>query len=252
MKAFNFDRLLAKQQKLASLRPLSSGEADRLREQFIIENTYNSNAIEGSTLTLGETALVLEGVTIDAKPLKEHLEAVGHRDAFVYVLELVQNKVSISEKIIKDIHSLVLMDRAQDKGVYRKVPVIIAGAAHTPPQPYLIGPQMEELIRQYEAMRDAHVVERAALFHLLFEGIHPFIDGNGRTGRLLINLDLLQSGYLPISVKFTDRTRYYECFAGYYKDGSPQAMQSLIGEYEEAELDRHIAMLEGKYTDCKN
>lgn len=191
-----------------------------------------------------KTALVLEGITIAAKPLKEHLEAVGHRDAFLYVLDLVQNKVPISEKIIKDIHSLVLMDRAQDKGVYRKVPVIIAGATHTPPQPYLIMPQMEELIRKYEALRDANVFERTALFHLLFEGIHPFIDGNGRIGRLLINLDLLQNGYLPISVKFTDRNRYYECFASYYNDGSAKALQTLIGEYEEAELDRYIAMLE--------
>lgn len=244
MNELDIDRLLAKQQKLAGLRPLTSGEIDRLREHFIVENTYNSNAIEGSTLTLGETALVLKGITIDAKPLKEHLEAVGHRDAFVYVLALVQNKVPISEKIIKEIHSLVLMNKAQDKGVYRKVPVIIAGAAHTPPQPYLIMPQMEELIRKYEAMQGASVFERAALFHLLFEGIHPFIDGNGRTGRLLINLDLLQNGYLPISVKFTDRKRYYECFASYDKDGSSNALQTLIGEYEEAELDRYIAMLE--------
>lgn len=245
MKPFDFESLQRKQQQLAALRPLTSGEIARLREEFIIENTYNSNAIEGSTLTLGETALVLEGITIDKKPLKEHLEAVGHRDAFLYILELVQQRVPVSEKIIKDIHSLVLMDRALDKGVYRRVPVTIAGAVHTPPQPYLIAPQMEDLIHKHEAMQDKNVFERTALFHLLFEGIHPFIDGNGRTGRLLVNLELLQHGYLPISVKFTDRRRYYDCFTSFYSTGSAEDMLTLIGEYEEAELDRYIAMLEG-------
>lgn len=245
MKSFDFENLQRKQRQLAALRPLTDGEVVRLREEFIIENTYNSNAIEGSTLTLGETALVLEGITIDKKPLKEHLEAVGHRDAFLYILELVQQQVPVSEKVIKEIHSLVLVDRAQDKGVYRKVPVTIAGAVHTPPQPYMIMPQMEELIQKHEAMRNNNVFESAALFHLLFEGIHPFIDGNGRTGRLLINLELLQHGYLPISVKFTDRKRYYDCFGSFYSTGSAEAMLNLIGEYEEAELDRYIAMLEG-------
>ncbi len=245
MKPFDFDSLQRKQKQLAALRPLTSGELARLREEFIIENTYNSNAIEGSTLTLGETALVLEGITIDKKPLKEHLEAVGHRDAFLYILELVQQQVPVSEKVIKDIHSLVLVDRAQDKGVYRRVPVTIAGAMHTPPQPYLIAPQMEDLMHKHGAMPDKNVFERAALFHLLFEGIHPFIDGNGRTGRLLINLELLQHGYLPISVKFTDRRRYYDCFTCFYSTGSAEELLILIGEYEEAELDRYIAMLEG-------
>lgn len=245
MKSFDFESLQRKQEQLAALRPLTAGEVARLREEFIIENTYNSNAIEGSTLTLGETALVLEGITIDKKPLKEHLEAVGHRDAFLYILELVQQQVPVSVKVIKNIHSLVLLDRAQDKGVYRRVPVTIAGAVHAPPQPYLIMPQMEELIQKHEAMQNNNVFERAALFHLLFEGIHPFIDGNGRTGRLLINLELLQHGYLPISVKFTDRKRYYDCFGRFYSTGSAEAMLNLIGEYEEAELDRYIAMLEG-------
>lgn len=245
MKSLDFEILQRKQEQLAALRPLTSGELARLREEFIIENTYNSNAIEGSTLTLGETALVLEGITIDKKPLKEHLEAVGHRDAFLYILDLVQQQVPVSEKVIKEIHSLVLVDRAQDKGVYRKVPVTIAGAMHTPPQPYLIMPQMEELIQKHKAMRNSNVFERATLFHLLFEGIHPFIDGNGRTGRLLINLELLQHGYLPISVKFTDRRRYYDCFTSFYSTGSVEEMLTLIGEYEEAALDRYIAMLEG-------
>lgn len=238
-----FEKINEKKAILDSMRPLTDGELQRLREDFIIQNTYNSNAIEGNTLTMSETALVLEGVTIDQKPLKEHLEAVGHRDAFLYILEQLKTKVEISERLIKDIHSLVLMDKVMDRGVYRRVPVTIGGSEIMPPQPYLIQPKMEGLIITSREMEDSHPVERAAIFHLLFEGIHPFIDGNGRTGRLIMNYDLMKSGYLPISVKFTDRQRYYNCFKNYNKDGSYRDMVELISEYEEMELDRYIAML---------
>jgi Fic family protein len=158
-----------------------------LQDEFLVEFTYNSNAIEGNTLTLKETALVLEGVTIDQKPLKDHLEAVGHRDAFLYVTELVSKKTPISERVIRDIHALVLMNRPEDKGVYRRIPVRIIGALHEPPQPYLVPVQMEQLAAEF-AHNKKHGIEKAALFHLNFEGIHPFIDGNGRTGRLLLKL----------------------------------------------------------------
>lgn len=174
-------------------RPLTVGELKRLQDEFLVEFTYNSNAIEGNTLTLQETALALEGVTIDKKPLKDHLEAVGHRDAFLYVVSLISDKVPISERIIREIHSLVLMDRPEDKGVYRRIPVKIMGAHHEPPQPYLVPIQMERLVA--DLSRDnRHTIETAALFHLNFEGIHPFIDGNGRTGRLILNLMLMQAG----------------------------------------------------------
>lgn len=104
-----------------------------MREEFLIEYTYYSNAIEGNTLTLQETALVLEGITIDKKPLKDHLKAVGHRDAFLYVQELVQNQVPFSERVIKQIHTLVLMDRPEDRGIYRRIPVRIGGRIKRPP-----------------------------------------------------------------------------------------------------------------------
>ncbi|MDR1754914.1 MAG: cell filamentation protein Fic, partial [Eubacterium sp.] len=121
--------------RLQSIRPLSPESVRRLSEDFMIDYTYNSNAIEGSTLTLEETALVLkEGITADGKPLKHHLEAIGHRDAYYYVEDLVKNKAPVSERAIKDIHSLVLMDRQMDKGVYRSVPVRV-GAFH-PCQPF--------------------------------------------------------------------------------------------------------------------
>ena len=187
--------------KLKSMRPLNETEIKRLRKEFIIENTYNSNAIEGNTLTLKETALILqEGLTISEKPIKEHLEAVGHKDAFEYVITLADTFTDLTERVIKGIHSLVLMNDASSKGVYRRVPVTVMGAVNTPPQPYLVPVKMEELMRDYESIkRERHIIEAVAEFHLRFESIHPFIDGNGRTARLVMNLALLQAGY-PIAV----------------------------------------------------
>ena len=226
-------------------RPLTQGELQRLQEEFLIEFTYNSNAIEGSTLTLQETALVLEGVTIDQKPLKEHLEAVGHRDAFLFVQGLVSDKEKISERIIKQIHSLVLVDRPDDKGTYRNIPVRILGAHHEPPQPYLVPVQMEQIVDGlYKSKK--HPIEEAALFHLNFEGVHPFIDGNGRTGRLLINLMLMQQGYPPIDVKFSDRRRYYGCFDSYHKDKDPSKMVLMIAEYIKERLQQYLSILADK------
>jgi excisionase family DNA binding protein len=224
-------------------RPLTAGELKRLQDEFLVEFTYNSNAIEGNTLTLQETALALEGVTIDKKPLKDHLEAVGHRDAFLYVVSLVSDKVPISERIIREIHSLVLMNRPEDKGVYRRIPVKIMGAHHEPPQPYLVPVQMERLVADL-SKDNRHIIETAALFHLNFEGIHPFIDGNGRTGRLILNLMLMQAGYPPIDVKFADRRKYYACFDSYYRDNDASPMVNMVGEYVKERLSQYLRLLQ--------
>lgn len=237
-----FSRVDALKAKLDKHRPLTQGELKRLQEEFLVEYTYNSNAIEGNTLTLRETALVLEGVTIDKKPLKDHLEAVGHRDAFLYVQQLVSGKAPVSEKVIKAIHSLVLIDRPYDKGVYRSIPVRIMGAYNEPPQPYLVPVQMEHIT--YALTKDRrHPIERAALFHLDFEGIHPFIDGNGRTGRLILNLMLMQCGYPPINVKFSDRKRYYDCFDSYYKNKTAVSMVTMVVEYLEEQIKQYLDIL---------
>lgn len=239
-----FVRIDAKKEELAKRRPLTEGELKRLQEEFLLEFTYNSNAIEGNTLTLQETAMVLEGITIDKKPLKDHLEAIGHKEAFDFIKELVSDKIRISERVIKDIHSLVLMDRREDKGVYRRIPVRIMGAENQPPQPYMVPVLMEELVREHESQRkEMHVIEAAARFHLNFESIHPFIDGNGRTGRLLLNFELMQAGYPPINVKFSDRKKYYECFKLYSLEKSEDAMIRMIAGYVEEEIDRYLKIL---------
>lgn len=232
--------------KLKQKRPLNDTELRRLRDEFITENTYNSNAIEGNSLTLRETALVLEGVTIGEKPLKDHLEAIGHKEAFEFVLSLAEKDAPLTESVIKDIHSLVLMNDRANKGKYRSVPVKISGADHTPPQPYSIAPQMEALIADHaEMLKTKHIIECVAEFHLRFEGIHPFIDGNGRTGRLILNLELIKAGLLPINVKFSDRRKYYDCFDRYFgSERSAEAMIELIAAYEREELETRLDILQ--------
>lgn len=243
-----FEKLDKLAAELKSMRPLNPTELKRLRDEFIIEHTHDSTAIEGNTLTLRETALILqEGITIAEKPLRDHLEAIGYRDAFEYVVELAGANAPLSEAVIKDVHALVLMDDRENRGVYRSVPVTISGALHTPPQPYLVPVQMEQLIADYAEMKqDKHIIEAVAEFHLRFEGVHPFIDGNGRTGRLLLNLELIKAGLLPINIKFADRRKYYEAFDAYYGDEhSPDAMINLIEEYEIGELKKRLEILRG-------
>ena len=231
-----------KKVELDGRRPLTAGEVERLNEEFIIEYTYNSNAIEGNTLTLRETDLVLRGLTIDKKPLKDHMEAVGHKEAFEFVSELVKNNVPISESVIKQIHYLVLADKKEDRGVYRRVPVRIMGARHEPVQPYLIAPKMEDLLHAFVESTE-HIVTKLARFHIEFEGIHPFIDGNGRTGRLLVNLELMKAGYPPIDIKFTDRIAYYNAFDEYHVKHNLSAMENLFAGYVNARLDMYLDML---------
>ncbi|QPB42658.1 Fic family protein [Rodentibacter haemolyticus] len=234
------DRLKA---ELSQLRPLTQSELNRLRNEFIIESSYNSNAIEGNTITLRETALILnDGITIAEKPIREHLDIIGFRDAFNFLFELVANNEPLSERTIKDIHALVLMSNAEHKGKYRAIPVKILGAENEPTPPHFIAEEMAELISTYHQLK-SHPLIAIAWLHLSFESIHPFIDGNGRTGRLLLNFELLKRGYLPVDIKFKDRAKYYQCFDDFHKTGKPTALCDLIAGYELAELERYIQIL---------
>lgn len=231
-----------KKKELEGRRPLTEGELERLNEEFTVEYTYNSNAIEGNTLTLRETDLVLKGLTIDQKPLKYHMEAVGHKEAFDYVRELVKENAPLTENVIKQIHYLVLADKKDDRGVYRRVPIRIMGAQNEPVQPYLIESKMDQLLLDYAASED-HIVTKLARFHVEFEGIHPFIDGNGRTGRLLVNLELMKAGYPPIDIKFTDRAAYYSAFDAYHVKHDLTAMEGLLAGYINSRLDTFLKIL---------
>jgi len=206
---------------------MTQGELERKYEDFVTEYTYNSNAIEGNTLTLRETALVLRGLTIDKKPLKEHLEATQHRDAFYYVLGLVKGTPrKLDEATIKQIHSIVLNDRPEDRGVYRKMPVRIMGASHIPPNWAKIPTLMHELIEWYNSEKPTRT--RIAEFHARFEQIHPFIDGNGRTGRLIANLEIMKLGFEPVDIKFANRKEYYDALNEYDETKEVKRLETLF------------------------
>ncbi len=231
-----------KKSELDTKRPLTAGEIERLNEQFVVEYTYNSNAIEGNTLTLRETDLVLRGLTIDKKPLREHMEAVGHKEAFDFISELVKENLPLSKTIIKQIHYLVLADKKEDRGLYRKIPVLIMGAKHEPVQPYLIAPKMEQLLQNFQTSTE-HIATKMARFHIEFEAIHPFIDGNGRTGRLLVNLELMKAGYPPIDIKFADRLSYYNAFDEYHAKNNLKPMENLFAKYLIERLDMYLKIM---------
>lgn len=175
-----------KKAELDSRRPLTEGELERLTEEFVVEYTYNSNAIEGNTLTLQETDLVLRGLTVDKKPLKDHMEAVGHKEAFDFVRELVKEQEPLSERVIQQIHYLVLADKKDDRGIYRRIPVRIMGVKHEPVQPYLIKPKMEQLLEAYRNSTE-HIIPGWHAFILNLRGSILLSTGMAvREGCLLI------------------------------------------------------------------
>lgn len=235
--------------RLSELRPLPVEALKKLHEAFEMEYTYESNRIEGNTLTLQETALVVnEGVTISGKSMREHLEAINHAQAIEYIKDIATQKTKICERVIKEIHALVLhgIDR-ENAGRYRSVPVMISGSTHMPPQPYLILPQMETFMLEYARMEaeKVHPVLIAAFLHDELVRIHPFIDGNGRTSRLLMNLYLLRAGYMLVTLKGSneDKASYYKALEKSHTEHRPEDFQKLVIEAEITSLGRYLSIL---------
>lgn len=203
--------------ELDNKRPFSQTELKRIRENYIVKNTYNSNAIEGNTLTEMETRVILEtGITIAKKTLREHLEVKNHAEALNFIEEL--KNTPITEYDIRAIHSIILegIDRL-NAGKYRDVNVEIAGATHTVTPSYLVAEQMNELLKWYHS--EKITINRIIEFTCKFINIHPFIDGNGRTSRLITNLELLKLGYPPITILTVDRLEYYKVLdKSYYEN----------------------------------
>jgi len=198
--------------EIDSYRPLTNSLTLGLREKLIVEWTYNSNAIEGNTLTMSETKVVLEGITIGGKSVIEHLETINHKDAIVFLEELINEDEDISEWNIKNVHSLILKDiDNQNAGKYRSENVIISGANHIPANHSILIELMQKLMIEYnKEWNDFHPVIKACLLHGEFVKIHPFIDGNGRTARLLLNFELIKYGYTPIIITKIRRAEYYD------------------------------------------
>ena len=208
-----FKEIDKKKRRIEEKRPLPKNTLKSIREKLFLDWTYNSNAIEGNTLTLSETKVVLEdGITIGGKTLKEHLEVVNHKEAIIYMEDIIKENENLSERQIKNIHHLILKGiDDENAGRYRKEKVVISGAEHMPPSPIRVSEQMEELVKwYYEDGQDLHTVERASKLHTDLVKIHPFIDGNGRTARVLLNFELMKDGYPIIIIKNEDRAKYYE------------------------------------------
>lgn len=200
--------------KLEAIRPLPIEQIKNLEEYFRIQYTYDSNRIEGNTLTLQETALVINhGITISGKSVNEHLEAINHSEAVELILDLVQNKIHLTEYILKQLHCLILRGiNKYDAGKYRSVNVMISGSTHKPPEPFMLDKLMEEYFLFYEANKNTmHPVLLAAEMHERLVTIHPFVDGNGRTSRLIMNLILMRHGFpiTHISGDKENRLSYY-------------------------------------------
>ncbi|MDT3766078.1 Fic family protein [Priestia filamentosa] len=240
-----FEQIDRKKVKLDTLRPLPKYTLKSLREKLLLEWTYNTNAIEGNTLTINETKVVLEGITVGGKTMREHLEVINHRDAIAYVEEIVQKGEPLTEWQIKNLHRLVLKGIDDEyAGVYRDQQVFIAGARHTPPAPYLIKEQMEQLINWYEnEAQKLHPVERGAMLHAIFVGIHPFIDGNGRTSRLLLNLELMKAGFPAVVIKVENRLAYYEALDKSHTTKNYHDFIQLIVKEVEDSLNLYLSAL---------
>ena len=236
-------------EQLSALRPLPEEALKKIQDALDIEYTYESNRIEGNTLTLQETALIVnEGVTISGKSMREHLEAINHTEAISYIKDIAKQDIEISERTIKEIHALILhgIDR-ENAGRYRTVPVMISGSTHIPPQPYLIEKQMEDFILRFKQMEKekVHPVLIAAYLHDELVRIHPFIDGNGRTSRLLMNLYLLRHGYVIITLKGSNdaKVNYYKALEKSHTEQLPEDFQKLVIEAEIMALQKYLSIM---------
>ncbi len=234
-------------EKWSSNRPLNSTQLRKMKEFFHLNYTYESNRIEGNTMTLQETHLVVnEGITISGKSMREHLEAVNHEEAIDYIVEIVQNNVAITERVIKELHYLILkgIDR-KNAGVYRSVPVYISGSKHVPPQPYLLARQMEEYIEYYNQFKNIlHPIILAANMHERLATIHPFIDGNGRTSRLVMNLILLKHGFTIANIKgdMDSRLQYYKALEDIQTTKDNNAFLKLVIKSSIDSLTNHLEL----------
>lgn len=228
--------------KLNKFRPLRQKQINELKEKFILEHSYESNAIRGNTLTLKETELALNGITVDGKKIKEHLEMIGIKEAFEYIYEIVNKNELISEKLIKNVHYVLFKNDLVTKGFYRTTEVYISGSDNKVSSPLKISEDMARFVSNYLVNKD-DVVTKMAKFHIEFESIHPFEDGNGRVGRLILNLELMKLGYPPINIKFSDKEKYYDAFTRFYLNNNLLPMKKLIFTYLAEQFDQYFALI---------
>lgn len=220
----------------------------RVAQALELEYTFESNRIEGNTLTLRETDLVInEGLTISGKSMREHLEAINHVEAIAYIKQLTQRNFPLNERELLSVHNLILRGIIpEDAGRYRRVQVMIKGSAHMPPQPFIVAKEMEDYFFWFEENKNKmHPVILAAEMHERLVTIHPFIDGNGRTSRLIMNLILLQNGYVIANIKgdYDSRMTYYQSLEKAQTSGNKEDFFMFIASVEKECLERYLGII---------
>ena len=231
--------------KLDTFRKLDSYKIVQALE---LEYTFESNRIEGNTMTLRETDLVInEGLTISGKSMREHLEAINHQEAIAYIKQLMPRNTLLNEREVLCIHNLILRGiNPEDAGKYRKVQVMIKGSSHLPPQPFMVAKEMEDFFIWYETYKKRlHPVILAAELHERLVTIHPFIDGNGRSSRLVMNLILLQHGYVIANIKgdYDNRMQYYNALEVAQTKNNKDDFLMFIAQIEKESLERYLNII---------
>ena len=231
----------------AAKKPLNETQLVKMQEYFNTRYTFESNKIEGNTLSYRETHLVInEGITIGGKSMREHLEAINHQEAILLMQDMVQKNASLNSHSLKQLHQLILKGiDSRNAGIYRNIPVRIAGSDHLPPEPYKIDKMMEDYFLFYTTRRKTlHPVILAAEMHERLVTIHPFVDGNGRTSRLIMNLILLQNGCTIANLKgdYESRMRYYNALEKVQLDHESSDFYEMICDYSIASLEEHIEL----------
>ena len=239
----NYERLLEKRAKLVEIRNSNSEKLfDNFDKAFEVDYAHNSTAIEGNTLTLIETKVLLEDeISVGNKSLREIYEVINHNKAFAYVKKCISENKHLDENIVKDIHS-ILMENILVGGVYRNVEVRITGAKHKPPAPSEMYYQIKEFFSNINSKSDLNPIELVAWTHAEFVKIHSFIDGNGRTSRLIMNYQLLRNEFLPVSINTEDRLEYLNLLEEYAVNGNLAPFVDFIAKLEEQQLDEYLSI----------
>lgn len=242
----DYDMLCQKREQLSLLcEQLPKEVLQSFDRSFEVEYTHNSTAIEGNTLSLIQTKAILEdGISVGGKALREIYEVVNHNKAFGFVKKCVTEGKTLDETIIKDIHAL-LMENILTGGVYRNVEVRISGAKHKPPVPSEMYQQIKNFYADMPYKVKENAIEFAAWTHAEFVKIHPFVDGNGRTSRMIMNYQLLASGFLPVSIAKENRLEYFEVLEAYAVEGDLNPFANMIAELEEQRLDEYLGISRG-------
>lgn len=246
----DYDMLYNKKERLAKIQSRIQPEAlESFEKSFDVEYAHNSTAIEGNTLTLIQTKAILEdGLSVGGKTLREIYEVANHAKAFAFVKKCIAEGKPLDESTAKDIHAL-LMENILVGGVYRNVEVRISGAGFKPPAPNEMFRQIKNFFADLPHRTDLNLIELAAWTHAEFVKIHPFVDGNGRASRMLMNYQLMFGGFLPVSIAKENRLEYFDALEAYAVGEDLKPFADMVAELEERRLDEYLAIVSEQVTE---